>query len=439
VLDWWVHLVLLLGGLGALMLGGVPVAFAFLIVNVVGGYFYMGGFKALPQLVLSIFDSLATFVFAPVPLFILMGALMFHSGIANRALNAFDMWLGRVPGRLSLLAVLAGTMFSSLTGSSMANTAMLGSTLVPEMQRRGYSKPMSVGPILAAGALAIMIPPSSLAVLLGSLARISIADLLIAGILPGFLMAALYAVFIIGRCSLNPEVAPAYAVESGPLLDKLVATAKYILPLGIIVFLVMGVIILGIATPTEAAALGAVGTFGLAAAYGDVTWERLRLSLIETVRVTVAVFWIIAGAAAFSQILTFSGAGPGLIGFVTGLDVSPMMILLAIMLLYLFLGCFMEQLAMLMVTIPIIMPLVNTLGFDPLWFGLLVLITLEVAAISPPFGLVLFVMKGVAPKDVTMGDIYLSAMPYIVCNLIVLAIMIAFPALALWLPGLQSR
>jgi tripartite ATP-independent transporter DctM subunit len=399
----------------------------------------MGGFKALPQLVLSIFDSLATFVFAPVPLFILMGALMFHSGIANRALNAFDMWLGRVPGRLSLLAVLAGTMFSSLTGSSMANTAMLGSTLVPEMQRRGYSKPMSVGPILAAGALAIMIPPSSLAVLLGSLARISIADLLIAGILPGFLMAALYAVFIIGRCSLNPEVAPAYAVESGPLLDKLVATAKYILPLGIIVFLVMGVIILGIATPTEAAALGAVGTFGLAAAYGDVTWERLRLSLIETVRVTVAVFWIIAGAAAFSQILTFSGAGPGLIGFVTGLDVSPMMILLAIMLLYLFLGCFMEQLAMLMVTIPIIMPLVNTLGFDPLWFGLLVLITLEVAAISPPFGLVLFVMKGVAPKDVTMGDIYLSAMPYIVCNLIVLAIMIAFPALALWLPGLQSR
>jgi tripartite ATP-independent transporter DctM subunit len=276
-------------------------------------------------------------------------------------------------------------------------------------------------------------------VLLGSLARISIADLLIAGILPGFLMAALYAVFIIGRCSLNPEVAPAYAVESGPLLDKLVATAKYILPLGIIVFLVMGVIILGIATPTEAAALGAVGTFGLAAAYGDVTWERLRLSLIETVRVTVAVFWIIAGAAAFSQILTFSGAGPGLIGFVTGLDVSPMMILLAIMLLYLFLGCFMEQLAMLMVTIPIIMPLVNTLGFDPLWFGLLVLITLEVAAISPPFGLVLFVMKGVAPKDVTMGDIYLSAMPYIVCNLIVLAIMIAFPALALWLPGLQSR
>jgi tripartite ATP-independent transporter DctM subunit len=399
----------------------------------------MGGFKALPQLVLSIFDSLATFVFAPVPLFILMGALMFHSGIANRALNAFDMWLGRVPGRLSLLAVLAGTMFSSLTGSSMANTAMLGSTLVPEMQRRGYSKPMSVGPILAAGALAIMIPPSSLAVLLGSLARISIADLLIAGILPGFLMAALYAVFIIGRCSLNPEVAPAYAVESGPLLDKLVATAKYILPLGIIVFLVMGVIILGIATPTEAAALGAVGTFGLAAAYGDVTWERLRLSLIETVRVTVAVFWIIAGAAAFSQILTFSGAGPGLIGFVTGLDVSPMMILLAIMLLYLFLGCFMEQLAMLMVTIPIIMPLVNTLGFDPLWFGLLVLITLEAAAISPPFGLVLFVMKGVAPKDVTMGDIYLSAMPYIVCNLIVLAIMIAFPALALWLPGLQSR
>ena len=438
MVDWWVHLILLLGGLGTLMLAGVPVAFAFLIVNIVGGCVYMGGLKALPQLVLSIFDSLATFVFAPVPLFILMGSLMFHSGIANRALNAFDMWLGRVPGRLSLLAVMGGTMFSSLTGSSMANTAMLGSTLVPEMQRRGYSKAMSMGPILAAGGLAIMIPPSSLAVLLGSLARISIADLLIAGILPGILMATLYAIFIVGRCSLDPALAPAYSVEPGPLLAKLTATVKYILPLGIIVFLVVGVIILGIATPTEAAALGTVGTFALAGTYGDVTWARMRASLIETVRVTIAVFWIIAGAAAFSQILTFSGAGPGLIGFVAGLDVSPMLILLAIMLLYLFLGCFMEQLAMLMVTIPIIMPLVTTLSFDPLWFGVLVLITLEVAAISPPFGLVLFVMKGVAPKHVTMADIYRSALPYIVCNLIVLAVMIAFPSLALWLPGLRG-
>jgi tripartite ATP-independent transporter DctM subunit len=438
-LDWWVHLILLLGGLGTLMLAGVPVAFAFLILNIVGAYFYMGGLRALPLLVLSIFDSLATFVFAPVPLFILMGSLMFHSGIANRALNAFDMWLGRVPGRLSLLAVMGGTMFSSLTGSSMANTAMLGSTLVPDMQRRGYSKAMSMGPILAAGGLAIMIPPSSLAVLLGSLAHISIADLLIGGILPGLLMAISYVIYIIGRCSLDPSMAPAYSVDAGSFSAKLIATTKYILPLGIIVFLVVGVIILGIATPTEAAALGAVGTFALAGVYGDVTWTRLRASFMETAQVTVAVFWIIAGAAAFSQILTFSGAGPGLVRFVAGLDVSPTMILLAMMLLYLFLGCFMEQLAMLMLTIPIIMPLVKTLGFDPLWFGVLVLITLEIAAISPPFGLVLFVMKGVAPKDVTMGDIYSAALPYILCNIIVLGLMIAFPSLALWLPGLRGQ
>jgi tripartite ATP-independent transporter DctM subunit len=251
-------------------------------------------------------------------------------------------------------------------------------------------------------------------------------------------MATLYATYVIARCVLNPSLAPTYAVRDVALVAKVTATAIYILPLGIIVFLVVGVIILGIATPTEAAALGAVGTFLLALAYRDLSWASFKLSLMETVRVTVAVFWIIAGAAAFSQLLTFSGAGPGLIRFVAGLDVSPMLVLLAIMLLYLFLGCFMEQLAMLMVTIPIIMPLVVSLGFDTLWFGVLVLITLEVAAISPPFGLVLFVMKGIAPPHVTLGDIYRSALPYIACNIIVLAIMIMFPALALWLPSLRG-
>lgn len=433
-MEWWAVLTLLLGALGILMLIGVPVAFAFLIINLVGSFVFMGGMAGPSQLVLNIYSALSTFVFAPVPLFILMGSLMFHSGMANRALTAFDMWIGRVPGRLSLLSIMGGTMFSSLSGSSMANTAMLGSSLVPEMQKRGYSKSMSMGPILAAGALAIMIPPSSLAVLLGSIASISISSILIAGIMPGILMAALYAIYIISRATLKPSVAPAYDIPRTSLSEKLKLTSKYIVPLFIIVFLVVGVIVMGIATPSEAAGMGAVGTFLLALVYRDLSWEGFSKAMTDTFKVTVMVFWIIAGAAAFSQILSFSGAGPGFVRFVAGIDAEPIVILLFIMLMFLFLGCFMEQLAMMMVTIPIIMPVITVLGFDPLWFGVLVLITLEVAAISPPFGLVLFVMKGVAPPGVTITDIYLAPLPYIICNLIVLAVMIAFPAFALWLP-----
>ena len=192
-MDWVLNLVLLLGGLLVLLAIGLPVAFAFLLINIVGFLAYMGGTRALPQLVLSMGDSVSSFVFAPVPLFIFMGEIMFHSGLARRSMDSLEMWIGRIPGRLSLLSVVAGTMFASLTGSGMANTAMLGSTLVPEMQRRGYSKTMSMGPIMAAGSLAIMIPPSSLGVLLGSLAGISVSGILIAGIVPGLLMATLFA------------------------------------------------------------------------------------------------------------------------------------------------------------------------------------------------------------------------------------------------------
>lgn len=437
-MEWWLILILLLSGLGALMLAGVPVAFSFLAVNLVGAYIFMGGSSGPAQLVLNIYNALATFVFAPVPLFILMGSLMFHSGMASRALTAFDMWIGRVPGRLSLLSIMGGAIFASLSGSSMANTAMLGSSLVPEMQRRGYSKSMSMGPILAAGGLAIMIPPSSLAVLLGSIADISIKSILIAGIVPGLLMAVLYAAYIICRSLYNPSVAPAYDTPRVPLTTKIKLTFKYIVPLFIVVFLVVGVIVLGIATPTEAAGMGAVGTFILAVVYRDMTWGGFKDSMMDTFKVTVMVFWIIAGAAAFSQILSFSGAGPGFVAFVAGIDADATVILIAIMIMFLFLGCFMEQLAMMMVTIPVLMPVVIALGFDTLWFGVLVLITLEVAAISPPFGLVLFVMKGVAPSNVTIKDIYLAPLPYIACNLIVLAIMIKFPEFALWLPSIAD-
>ena len=207
-MDWFGNLMLLIGTLIVLLSIGLPVAFAFLLLNIFGFLFFMGGLRGLPQLVLSMYDSVSGFVFAPVPLFIFMGEIMFHSGLARRSMDALEMSIGRLPGRLSVLSVVAGTLFASLTGSGMANTAMLGSTLVPEMQRRGYSKSMSMGPIMGAGALAIMIPPSSIGVLLGSLAGISVAGILIAGIVPGLMLAAMYFLYVIGMCSLKPSLPP---------------------------------------------------------------------------------------------------------------------------------------------------------------------------------------------------------------------------------------
>lgn len=434
-MTWLISLIFLVGGVLILFATGLPVAFSFLLVDMIGNATIMGG-GALRQLVLSIYNSLASFVLAPVPLFILLGQIMFHSKMAYRALDVIEIWLGKVPGRLSYLAVGGGTVFASLSGSSMASAAMLGSTLIPEMQKRGYSKAMTLGPILGSGGIAMMIPPSSLGVVLGSLAYIPIGPLLMAGVVPGILLAVLYAAYMAIRFRLDPSLAPAYEVPETPLSRKIVDFAKYVLPLGVIVFLVIGLIIIGVATPSESAALGAVGAIVLAAAYRKLTWQVVKDAFIGTFRTSAMVLMIISGAAAFSQLLSFSGAARGLVGFVLGLELSPGMILLAMIAGLLVLGCFVEQTSMLMITIPIYMPLVEALGVNPLWFGILVLLTLEMAATTPPFGLVLFVVRGVAPEGTTMGDVYKAALPYLVCDLVAMILLIGFPQIALWLPSL---
>lgn len=435
-MEWWGYLLFLIMGLLVFFAIGLPVAFAFLLINIIGIVLFMGGPSSLFQLILNIYASIATFVLSPVLMFILMGEILFHARMAYRAMDVFEMWMGRIPGRLSLMAIISGTLFSSLTGSAMANVAMLGSSLAPEMQSRGYSKSMSLGPILGSSGIAMMIPPSSLGVILGSLAYIPISKILIGGIVPGFMMAACYTGYVIIRCVLNPSLAPVYSSTPTPLSQKILAFLKHILPLGFIIFSVIGVILLGMATPAEAGALGALTTFIIAGIYGGLNKQVLKNAILGTFSVGVMVLIIIAGATTFSQIMSFTGAARGLVGFVKTLEVSPLFILLAMMIGLLILGCFMEQICMMMITIPIYLPLVQTLGFDTLWFGILILITLEIAATSPPFGLNLFVMKGVAPKGTTMGDIYWAGLPFIACDLVVLIITIALPGIVLWLPSL---
>lgn len=435
-MEWQIVLLIIFGGLILLMATGMPIALCFMLINVIGAYVFFGGVFGLDQLILSIFSSLATFELLPVPLFILMGELMFHSGIAVIVLDVLDKWLGRLPGRLGLLAVGAGTLFSTLTGSSLASVAIMGSVLVPAMEARGYKKPMSLGPILGSGGLAIMIPPSAMAVLLGAIGEISIGRLLIAIIVPGFLMAALYASYIVIRCLLQPSLAPSYDVIPTPLGEKLLATAKYVLPLGIVIFLVVGVIILGIATPSEAAATGTLGTFLIVLLYGKMSYGVVRKSILGTLKVTGMIYLIVAGAAAFSQILSFSGATQGLAELSTNLTVAPIVVVILMQVVVLIMGGFMSIIAIMMITLPIFMPVVIGLGFNPIWFAVLYLINVEMSTTTPPFGLNLYVMKGVVSKETTMGEIILAALPYLFCDTIAMALVMTFPSLALWLPNL---
>lgn len=436
-MEWYVILTGLLGVLMVTFAMGMPVAFAFLLLNIGGIYFFMGGEQSLTLMVTTAFASAASFVLLPVPLFILMGEIMFLSGVAGRALEAMDKWVGRLPGRLSLLAVGSGTIFAALSGASMATTAMLASTLVPEMKRRGYSYIMSIGAISAAGGLAVIIPPTALGVLLGALAEISIARLLMAGVIPGLVMATLYTIYIVGRAKLQPHLAPDYEVARVPTGEKL-RELGYLLPLSIIVFSVMGVIFLGIATPTEAAGMGVLGTIVVAAIYRRLTLPMLYRSLIATVQITVVIMLIIVGSKIFSQILAFTGASRGLVEVVKGLAAPPVVVLIMMMLVIAVLGCFIDQISIMMITVPIFFPVAYTLGFDPIWFGMLMLLNMEVASTTPPFGLQLFVLKGVVP-DASMADIYRSCFPFVVLDFLNLAIMIAFPAVVLTLPALMFK
>jgi tripartite ATP-independent transporter DctM subunit len=436
-MEWWVILLVFVGFLLLMLATGMPVAFSFFLINIVGAATVLGGEVGLRQMMLSIYSGLTSFTLAPVPLFVFMGEILFHSGMAIRTLDVLDKWMGRLPGRLSLLTVAGGTIFSNLSGSTMANTAMLGSLLVPSMQSRGYRKPMILGPILGTGGIAMIIPPSALAIVLGTLAHLSIGELLLAGIIPGLLMAVLYFTYIIGRCKLDPTLAPAYEVERVGLGEKLADLFKYVLPLTTIVFLVVGLIFLGVATPTEAAAMGSVGSLALAACYRSLSLGVLKRAVRGSLKVTVMTFMIIAGSITFSQILAFTGATRGMVEFVAGLPLEPILILICMQLILIMLGAFMEQISMMMISVPIFMPVVHALGFDPIWFGILMLLNLEIAFTTPPFGLLLFVMKGVAPEDTTMGDIYRAALPFIVCDVIAMALIMAYPAITLWLPGLM--
>ena len=435
-MAWEASAALRFGGIVFLMALGVPVAFAFLAVNLVGVFVLMGGEAGLLQLVASSSEAVTKFTLVPVPMFLLMGELFFHTGLAKRVFDALDIWFGRLPGRLCYVTVAGGTAFATLSGSSMANTAMMGALMVPEMTRRGYKKKMAIGPILGTGALAMIIPPSTLAVLLGTLARIDIGALLIAGILPGLLLAASYAAMIYLQIRIDPDAAPAYDIDSRSSSAQWRTATLNFVPMLLVVVVVVGMIIFGVATPTEAAAFGVLGVVLLAAGFRCLTWKAVVASTSSTLAVTAMVFLIIIGSSTFSQLLAFSGATSGILSLLSGVDASPLVMLVAMFAVLLFLGCFMDQVSIMLLTLPLFIPLAQNLGFDLVWFGLLLLLGLEVGLITPPFGLLLFVMMGTAPKGTTLPEIALAGVPSLACALLVVVAVVVFPQLALYLPSL---
>jgi tripartite ATP-independent transporter DctM subunit len=397
----------------------------------------MGGSVGVAQMVTNFGDAVSIHALTPMPLFLIMGSLFFRSGLGDNVFKAIDMCIGNLRARLSYLVVLAGAVFASLSGSSLANTGMMGSSMVPEMLRRGYKPHMVYGPVLGAGGLAVIIPPSSLAVLLGSLAQIDVGALLIAGFLPGLLLTFLYIVLITIQAAIDTDAAPQYDAPRATLREKLSAILANVVPMGVIVFLVVGTIILGIASPTESAALGCLGVIGLLFAYRRFSLAVVWKSLDDAMKVSGMTFLIIAASTTFAQVLAFSGASSGMIDWFVSFHWSAYAMLAVMVGVILLLGMFMDQLSMMLITLPIFFPIARSLGFDPVWFGLILLLAYEIGFTTPPFGLLLFVMMGVAPPGTSLGTVARAALPYILCTILLVALIVAIPGLALWLPRMM--
>jgi tripartite ATP-independent transporter DctM subunit len=438
-MDWPTALALLALGVLVLMALGAPVAIAFIVVNAAGAYYFLGGDRGLAQLARNMTASVNNFAFTPIPLFVLMGEILFHTGLAVKAIDAIATLIRRVPGRLAVIALVAGTIFSAISGSTIATTAMLGSLLLPEMLKRGYDRKLAMGPIMAIGGVDMLIPPSGLAVLLGGLAGISIADLLIGGIVPGIILSLVFIAYIMFRAwrdpSLAPE-APAAQVDGWRRWKPFIA---HVLPLGTIIAAVIGSMVLGWATPTESAAIGCVATAIVAAAYGELRWTAVKQALVGTAAVTGMIMFIILGATTFSQILAFSGATTGLIELVTEAKLPPLAIIGGMIVLLLILGLFLDQASMMMLTVPLFMPIVRQLGVDPVWFGILFLMCMQIGLLTPPFGLLLFTMKSVAPPEISMREIIQAATPYVVFGLVLTVMIVFIPSIATWLPALMGK
>jgi len=417
-------------GLVLIMLTGIPVAVAFGLVNLVAAWFIFGNVDALSFLVQASFSSIANINLTAVPFFILMGAIFVRTGLSGIIYEGVAKMLTGIRASGSYMAVGNGVVFGALMGASVAATAVLGATMLQELRDRGYSKALSVGPILGAGTLDNLIPPSIGMVLIGTLSGISIGDLLIAGIGPAFLIVGLFCayIFLVARWT-DSAGDGARRVSLRERLLGLLSLAPLLIP----IFFVTGVIYLGIATPTEASVTGAAATLAVAIAYKRVTWAVVKQVLTETTITTSMLLLIIASSKAYSQILAMTGITGGVVSLLNSQPLPQEAVIAIIVAMVLLLGCFMDQSSVIFVSIPIFIKVVDAMQIDPVWFGVMFSMAVGIGGITPPFGLNLFVLKGVAPRDISMRDIYVHALPFVAIEIVAIAVVLYLPFVATFL------
>jgi tripartite ATP-independent transporter DctM subunit len=442
-MEWYIFLPLYILALILVLLLRIPVAFGIFAVGIVSSLLIFGDVEVTSRLLsLSVISSVNSFTFTAIPLFILMGDVLFRARIAQDAIVEISKLLRRVPGRLPMVAVAGGSAFGILSGSSLANTALLSRTLLPQMKSAGYDTRLSAGSILAAGGLAMVFPPSALAILWGGVANVSIGPLLIAGIVPGILMAVGYVLIVLWRSrrSATGDASPDAAQNLPPKrsgAEILRGFLQNLLLPGLLAVTVLVVIFAGIATPTEAAAFGAIASIVLAFTTGRFTVKDLVGAGVGSIRITGTIFILVMASTLYSQIMAYMGATAGLVQWVSGSITNGALMMFLIVLVLVVLSCFIDQASIMLITAPLLMPIVTQFGWDPVWFSIIVLVTLQIGNISPPFGMGLFVMKSTAPW-LPLFTIYRAAVPWIISDLVVILILCLLPWLVTFLPQLMA-
>jgi len=425
-----VLIAILMIGLVILLLSGMPIAFALLMMGLAGLYFLVGTPKAAA---ISAWNQVNNYVFAAAPLYILMGEVLHRSGLSEEIFTSLNKWLGRFPGGLIHPVIGSCAFFAAVSGSSVATAATMGRVAFPAMKQRNYNPQLMYGAVAAGGTLGILIPPSIIMIIYGGMANVSIGRLFFGGFIPGIVLALTFMTYVALWARISPSIAPASA-ETVSWKDRFRALAG-LATVFIIMAIVFGGIYFGIMTPTEAAAIGALAALIIATVRGRMSLRLLADALWGTLIMTSMILMIIAAAAIFGYVVHFLRIPVLIMEWVGGLGVSPYTVLLFVCLLLYVLGCFIEGTSVLVILTPILVPLMVSIGFDPVWFGIIFVINIEVALITPPVGLNLFVIKGVEPES-TFGQIFMGAAPFVGMMTLMIILLAAFPQLVLWLPDL---
>ena len=422
----------------AMILLGLPVAFCLLGTSIIFAAIFIDP-AVLYTAYSQTFDVMTQDIFVAVPLFVFMATVLQFSGLAGALYDMMYKWFAGLRGGLAIGTIVLCTLIAAMTGLGGTGVVTIGYLAFPEMEKRGYSRSISLGCIPPGGALGPLIPPSVLMIVIGGFAQLSVGRLFMGGVFPGLLMSFFFVMYIGIRAWLRPNLAPALPLEErATWKEKFIALRGVILAIALI-FLVLGTIYTGVCTPTEAGGIGAFGALICSIVYRQFTWQNIKSACITALKVNAMVMWLLIGGNTFKALLTMTGVAHYIGAGLTGWEVSPMAILAMMMVIALFMGMLMDGAAITMILIPIFMPVVFALGFDPLWFALLFTINMIIGYVSPPFGMNLFYTKGIVPKDVTMAEIYRSVLPYTLLMLAVLAISVLWPPLLLWLPSTMIK